>query len=183
MGERTHKRRHSPVYPSVPLLCFPTSQSIFMLSQCSPDDLQRRSLLIPSALSLWTHYKPHIYLIWACCLPAWMAAGHSVCVTEREPISMCVLYSWVCTWRGREYYLTWDSIWGSIKCHVKWRAQCPGVRGGLWDSTHFFLSFTCTLPSSDTQKKKHTSVQSWEKVSVQRKVYVPIYGSLFLCEY
>ncbi|MEQ2212674.1 hypothetical protein XENOCAPTIV_003190, partial [Xenoophorus captivus] len=71
------------MYPSVSLVCFPMSQSIFILSLCSPDDLQCCSLLIPSAPSPWSHYMPHIYLIVpAACQPAWTAAGHwaLVCV-------------------------------------------------------------------------------------------------------
>lgn len=81
------ERRPGPVYPSVSPLCFPMSQSIFILSLCSPGDLQRRSSLIPSAPSLWSHYKPHIYLMEpAASLPAWTAAGHwaLACASRRR---------------------------------------------------------------------------------------------------
>lgn len=146
MAERTHERRYSPVYPSVSLLCFPMSQSIFILSLCSPDDLQRRSLLIPSAPSLWSHYKPHIYLIEpAACLLAWTAAGRSVCVC----VSVCdecpsMHPVWVrphpCVYctdtpayvSARAQCIIWRGAvkWVSVKCH-QWRIQCPGRWGGV----------------------------------------------------
>lgn len=65
------------------------SQSIFIPSLCSPDDLQCCSLLIPSASPLWLHYKPHIYLIeLSDCLPG---------------LSMCTLLTRAHMW---VYYLT-----------------------------------------------------------------------------
>lgn len=58
-----HTREEAVEYPSVPLLCLPMSQSIFIPWPRSPGDLQGPSLLIPSASSLRQHYEPHIYLI------------------------------------------------------------------------------------------------------------------------
>lgn len=167
MGERTHKRRYSPVYPSVSLLCFPMSQSIFILSLCSPDDLQRRSLLIPSAPSLWSHYKPHIYLIEpaACCLPAWTAAGQSVCVSIRlcVPISMCVLYSYVCICECGVYYLTWGSKMSERKMSqvtysVSRLLRRPGCGADTVSVFHLF-NLLHMNPPQHTQNKKHTLEQ------------------------
>lgn len=175
MAERTHERRYSPVYPSVSLLCFPMSQSIFILSLCSPDDLQRRSLLIPSAPSLWSHYKPHIYLIErAACLLAWTAAGRSVCVwwvsvyasSVSAPTSMRVLYWYacICECEGSVYYLTWGRKMSECKMSpvtysVSWLLRS---RAGRTQSL-FSFSLTCTLlptNSLNTQNNKHTLVQS-----------------------
>lgn len=145
MGERTHERRYSPVYPSVSLLCFPMSQSIFILSLCSPDDLQRRSLLIPSAPSLWSHYKPHIYLIEPlACLPACLDGCRTECVCEYPSMHpVCVLYSYVCIFECGSVSarcIIWHGAvkWLSVKCH-KWRIQYPGCWGGLqgWYSLCF----------------------------------------------
>lgn len=153
MAERTNERRYSPVYPSVSLLCFPMSQSIFIPSQCSPDDLRRCSLLIPSASSLWSQHKPHIYLMKpAACLPTWTSAGHSVCVCVCVP---CVHCTHPCAYVSVSVLFDTGAVkWASVKCH-RWRIQCPGCRGDLQGRrTGFFcfFYFTCTLLSNSQNK-------------------------------
>lgn len=168
------------MYPSVSLLCFPMSQSIFILSLCSPDDLQRRSLLIPSAPSLWSHYKPHIYLIEpAACLPAcptarlpaWTAAGQSVC--EYPSMHSCVCAPPICTQpcvctvlirvsQRTVYYLTRGSEMSECKMSrvtylVSWRLRRPAGQVQCL----FSVSLTCTLPRTHTEERKiNTLVQS-----------------------
>lgn len=113
------------MYPSVLLLCFPMSQSIFILSLCSPDDLQRRSLLVPSAPSVWSHYEPDIYLmVPGACMPACLDSCRAPTVAcepqrlrgsvrpQRHPCVCCThVFEWA-TGSASEcavYYLTWGS--------------------------------------------------------------------------
>lgn len=123
------------MYPSVSLLCFPMSQSIFILSLCSPDDLRRLSLLIPSAPSLWSHYKPHIYLIKpAACLDSCRAER---CAWERTRLCIsgcvfvCVCHPCVCcALMCAVYYLTWRGKMSECKMShvtysVSWLLQGP----------------------------------------------------------
>lgn len=137
-GERTHERRYSPVYPSVSALCFPMSQSIFILWLCSPDDLQHGSLLIPSAPSLRSHYKPHIYLMEpaACCLDGCRTQEQCACVSFPLCICMCVCESvlirvhiWVSGCVTSARCIIWHGAvkWVSVKCH-KWRISIPATQ-------------------------------------------------------
>jgi len=180
MGERTHKRRYSSVYPSVSLVCFPMSQSIFILSLCSSNDLQRRSLLIPSASSLWSHYKPHIYLIEpaaclpACCLPACLDSCRPeclcvslcprisvgvrvVCVCETPYLHILACAVLICAMpvRVREfavYYLTWGSKMSECKMsQVTYFVSWLLRRPAGHIRSLFSISLTCTLHHKNPQ--------------------------------
>lgn len=153
-GDRTHEDRGSSEYPSFPLLCFPMSQSIFIPLPRSPLDLQCRSLLIPSASSLWSHYKPHIYLIKlpAClppCLPTYSHVRICECITWHWPGKMreckisLVTYLVSCLPKRPVRQMGWGYSLCSAPFQHTQLKQAPGVLGGLWVlmSLAFFFSY------------------------------------------
>lgn len=156
-GERAHEDRGSSEYPSVPLLCFPMSQSIFIPLPRSPLDLLCRSLLIPSASSLWSHYKPHIYLMieLPACLPRLCVLYSHVCVCE------CITWHWPGKTSECKISLVTYSVsclpkrpvrqmgWGCSLCCAPFQhtqlKQAPGALRGLWVLMSFFFASTVVI--------------------------------------